>query len=292
MYRLTIANRRFCRGALAPRPGFALHSLAQYNSDDRPGAARAFGLGTHVGVMAVVADSPAARAGMRADDQLIAVNGRQLTTVNLRAPLPTDVSVETTQRMLTAAMQKGEVALLVTGSRGGHVVRFTAEQGCRSTAEFDPGTAVNASADGKRVMVSAGLLARCTDDGDIALVIAHELAHNLLHHAAKLARAGIVSGFLPGRGAADAAIEATEEEADALGVHLAMAAGYDLGHSAAFMNGLQQRPGFDRLPSTHPAPLRRLALLASAIADASSRPGLYGSIGQLAPVARTGPQYR
>jgi hypothetical protein len=291
MYRLAVANRRFCRGALAPQSGLALHSLAQYAPAERPGAARAFGLGAHIGVMAVVAGSPAARAGVRADDQLLAINGRQLANVTLDIPTPTDTFVKTIDQLLAAAMRKGEVALLMNGPGGDYLAHFTAEQGCRSTAEFDPGAAINASADGERLMVSAGLLARCTGDDDLALVIAHELAHNLLHHAARLARAGIVSGFLPSGAAASAAVEATEEEADALGVRLATAAGYDLSRSVAFIAGLQARPGFDRLPATHPAPARRLALLTAAIADANRRPGFYGLTGQAASLRRAGRRY-
>lgn len=78
IYRLTIANRQHCRGALAPQPGFALHSLEQYGSADRTRIAHYFSFDRYVSVMAVVADSPAARAGLRADDQLVSVNGTAL----------------------------------------------------------------------------------------------------------------------------------------------------------------------------------------------------------------------
>lgn len=273
MYRLTIANRRFCRDVLAPQPGFALHSLEQYGPADRAEAARSFRLGSHVGVMAVVANSPAARAGLRADDQLISVNGRELTPYDTESAVPTNAAVETAHRSLSAEMEKGEVTLLVTRADGDHSVRFTAEQGCPSSIELEPDNVVNASADGLRVMISAGLLERCATDDELAFVIAHELAHNLLHHAARLAREGIShNGLLPASQPGTAAMRETEEEADHLGVSLSIAAAYDLRGAVSFLNGLQMGDSWARSSSTHPAPERRLALLAAAIAERRGSP--------------------
>ena len=288
MYRLTIANRQHCRGAREPQPGFALHSLEQYGPADRKKVAQNFGLGAHVGVMAVVADSPAARAGLRADDQLVAVNGRELPSLAVDAAQPTNARLEAAREALLAEMQPGEVALLVTGSGGDHTVRFTPEEGCRSAAELVPGDEVNASADGRRVIVSAGLLERCATEDDLAFVIAHELAHNLLHHASRLARLGISSdGLLALAGSGTAEMRKTEEEADRLGVRLAMAAGYDLSGAGSFLSGLQARDREDGPPSTHPALDRRLALLTAAIAEARGRPGSDSSaFGQVASTSR------
>jgi membrane-associated protease RseP (regulator of RpoE activity) len=268
MYWLTTASRSICRDALAPQPGFALHGIEQYGAADREEAARIFGIGADLGVMGVVADSPAARAGLRADDHLIAVNGKSLPAAEPATAAPTNVRVEAARGAILAAMRNGEVALLVVGVGGQRTVQFTAEKGCNSVVELVPGTVVNASADGRRVVVSAGLLERCGTDADLALVIAHELAHNVLHHAARLARVGIAgaNGFLHATAAGTAEMRATEEEADQMGVRLAQAAGYDLGGAASFLSRLQGRDGAEPLSSTHPAPARRVALLAAAIA--------------------------
>ena len=287
MYRLAIGNRGICRDALAPQPGFALHGIEQYGPADRADVARSFGLGANVGVMAVVADSPAARAGLRANDQLVSVNGRELSALGAGATKPTNAPVEDARRSLLAEMRKGEVVLVVRGSEGDRIVRFTAEQGCRSAIELVPGDAVNASADGHSVVVGAGLLKRCATAEDLAFVIAHELAHNLLHHAARLARLGISNnGLLPATRSGSAEMRATEEEADRLGVRLAMAAGYDLSGAASFLGGLQVRDGKDRSPSTHPAPDRRLALLAAAIAEAGGGPASDASADRAASTRR------
>ena len=274
MYRLTVANRQRCRDSLAPEPGFALPSIEQYRPSDRTEAAQRFGLGPYVGVMAVVAGSPAARSGLRADDQLISVNGRELAPFGTNAVPPTIARVEAARHALVAEMQKGKVALLVTGKDGNRTVRFTAEEGCRSAVELVTGDVVNASADGQRVIVSAGLLRRCATEDELAFVIAHELAHNLLRHAARLARYGISqkNALLAGAGPGTAVMRETEEEAARHGVRLAVSAGYDLSGAASFLTGLQAREGMDRSPSSHPRPDRRLVLLTAEIAEANGRP--------------------
>jgi hypothetical protein len=271
MYRLVTHNRQFCRDALAAEPGFALHGLEQYGPADRKAAASSFRLGSPVGVIAVVADSPADRAGLRADDQLISVNGRKLPSLPTDATTPTNARVKATRNALLAEMAEGEVSLVVARADGERVVRFTADVGCRSTIELVPGDVVNASADGQSVIISAGLLERCATDGDLAFVIAHELAHNLLHHPAKLtgvgaSEKGLLSTSKPGT----AGMRRTEEDADRLGASLAMAAGYDLGSTASFLRSLPDQGDGDATSSTHPALGRRLALLAAVIADFGS----------------------
>src|ERR1700712_1892643 len=114
-------------------------------------------------------------------------------------------------------------------------VRFTAAVGCPSNVEFVPDDAVNAWADGSRVMVSAGLLRYCATDSDLALVLAHEMAHNLLHHRQRLAAEGITTDVAPPiTSAGMREMRETEEEADRFAVDLATTAAYDLSDAPTF----------------------------------------------------------
>lgn len=267
-YRLSIANAARCALVAVPQPGFVLHDIAQYAPADRSDAARAFGLDARPGVMAVVAGSPAERAGLRAGDRLHAVNGRALDQDDTGGA-PTRAAVERAEQLLVAAMARGPIVLRVSTPAGEREVRFAAELGCPSNVELIPGDAVNAWADGTRVMVSEGLLRRCATDGDLALVIGHEMAHNLMHHRRRLAAEGIVANaLLPTEGGSRdmREIRETEEEADRLAVSLAAMAAFDLGDAEPFLRGLLR--GGVAVAATHPAPERRLALLRAAIADA------------------------
>ena len=88
---------------------------------------------------------------------------------------------------------------------------------CASKFWLDTKSSLDAGADGDGVRVTEGLLAFTTqDDAELAAVVAHEMAHNLLGHRERL------SGNRSRK-----AILATETEADRLSVWLMANAGYD-----------------------------------------------------------------
>jgi len=259
-----------------PQLGFTLHGIEQYEVADWDRVAAGFALGQHAGVMAVVPFSPADKAGLTADDQLVSVNGRTLDRAATDpSDRPTRAFVERSQRIILQEMERGEVTLRVSDARGLRDVRLVPELGCTSNVELVPGPDVNAWADGERVVISAGIVAQCVTDDELALVIAHELAHNLLRHAERLARAHAETSADPA-GARSAAMPDTEEEADRLGVRLAAAAGYDLHGAGPFLSGLIGSIGPDQRANTHPGTALRLASLSVYVGEESAmrRPGL------------------
>ena len=274
-YRLSVANRRLCRGALAPQLGFVLHSIGQYGSGDRAEAARAFGLGDHFGVMAVVAGSPAAKAGLTADDQLVSVNGRELGGASVALTgAPARALVDRAQGILVEELSKGEISLRILRAGNPRDLRFAAEIGCRSDVELIPDGDVNAWADGGHIVIAAGLLRRCATDEDLALVIAHELAHNILHHGRRLALAGATRGPRPGlTGSELADMQQMEMDADRLAIGLVSGAAYDLSGAEAFLAGLLRDNAGPQAAATHPLPERRLGLLRAGIAAAGITDG-------------------
>ncbi len=265
-YRLAVANALRCATNATPQAGIVLHGLDQYRSSDREAAARRFNFGQHVAVMGVVSGSPADKAGVTAGDQVLAINEHRLD-----APVPGggfgQASIDLVRAKLVEAMRHGAVSLTVSSASGTREVRFTADFGCPSDVELYNGTDINAWADGSRVMIGEGLLRRCATDDDLALVIAHEMAHNLLHHRRRLAaEGGSANGLLPLSATASRAVLATEEEADRVAVVLANTAHFDLSGMAQFIGELTN----SGVPAgaTHPISSRRVALLKAAIVDA------------------------
>ena len=127
---------------------------------------------------------------------------------------------------------------------------------------------VNAWADGERVVVSSGIVEKCPSDDMLALVIAHEMAHNLLHHNRRLASATSAQGRQFQRyGEGSAAMLETEEEADRRAVSITAAAGYDLSEALPDLRGLMASDISVAVAATHPETERRLALLKTAIAQ-------------------------
>ena len=160
----------------------------------------------------------------------------------------------------------GTVSLRVLERNGEQQLDFTAFGGCPTKVTLIEDEAVNAWADGSSIRITTGLLARCQSDDDLALVLGHEMAHNLLRHRWRLVGRIGASGLLPSGEAAARELHDDEEEADRIAVSLSMAAGYDLGGAVEFMDGLLDR-SLAR-SETHPGPQRRLALLRDAISDA------------------------
>lgn len=161
----------------------------------------------------------------------------------------------------------GAVEARVAGHEGQQELEVTTPSGCPAKVTLIQDDAVNAWADGTGILLTTGLLARCKSENDLALVLGHEMAHNLLRHHQRLeSKDGGASGLLPSSEAATQNLHEIEEAADRFAVSLAMAAGYDLTGVAAFMDGLLDPGIVDS--ATHPGPDRRLALLRDAIFEA------------------------
>jgi predicted Zn-dependent protease len=165
-------------------------------------------------------------------------------------------------------MRLGAVTLSVSSASGVRSLSFAARVGCPSNVELVTGADVNAWADGSRVMIGEGLLRRCATDDELALVIGHEMAHNLLHHRRRLAAEGVsVNGLLPLTATASAEVRATEEEADRFAVALAATAHFDLLGVGDFISELMSSGA--PAGTTHPDVSRRVSLLRATIADMS-----------------------
>ena len=84
-HRLTIANAPICSETV-PAPGLVLHAIDQYEPAYRSAARATFGFAAPVAVETVVPGSAAERAGVRADDGLVAVAGHPQALVRRTPP--------------------------------------------------------------------------------------------------------------------------------------------------------------------------------------------------------------
>lgn len=223
-YRLTTANAALCRDR-APTPGWAIHSIGQYDPGLRDQARRSFGFDTAIAVEAVVPGSPADAAGVHANDGIVSVDGHILDAA---PPAKGSNSAGRDAAIETIATLSADRPLDVVLRRGGQTrsVRIAASPGCRSAFEVLLGPGMEASADGRIVQIGVRFFERYTDD-EVAVVIAHELSHNILHHALRLDAAGVKRGLLAEVGRNGRLFRLTEDQADLLGMHLLRNAGYD-----------------------------------------------------------------
>ena len=272
-YRLTTANAPLCR-SLAPTPGWAIHSLGQYDPALRDQARASFGFEKPIAVEAVVPGSAAAEAGVRAGDSIVSADDRPIGS---GAPGKDASSAARDAAVEQIAGLPADRPLAVELMREGRTrtVTIPASPGCRSAFEVLLGPGMTASADGRIVQIGVRLFERYNDD-EVAVVVAHELSHNILRHAARLEAAGVKRGLLSEVGRNGRLFRLTEDQADLLGAYLLRNAGYDPQIAVRFWHehGGDVDGGLFR-SRTHPSSSARAKALEAAIATMPAGHGFY-----------------
>jgi predicted Zn-dependent protease len=119
--------------------------------------------------------------------------------------------------------------------------------------ELAPGNAINANANGLVAQISGRLVNWVQNDDELALVIAHEIAHNLLDHQKKLSEKSALSGLATSLGLSGRAQRQMELEADRMGIIMAATAGYNYKIAPDFWAKLNSNnPLASFLATTHP----------------------------------------
>ena len=219
-----------------PRPypltGLLLHHLAEYSTEDRAEAAEQFGLSDGPGIVAVAAGSPAARSGLAAGDVLLSVNAIPFASAAAIAAEKDAkrrrTRIEETEAQLEEQLRLGSAQLEVLRDGRKRFVALQPLLGCEARARLARSSQANAFADGRYAIMTTKMLDFVRNDDELAVVLAHEIAHNLLAHPARLQSQKVPHGILRSFGKNASRVRATEEEADRLSVKLLWSSGYDL----------------------------------------------------------------
>jgi beta-barrel assembly-enhancing protease len=200
-------------------PGILVHDLSEYDKY-RDAALNVFGLGVGTNVSVIVPGSPAARAGLRPRDAIESING----------------VIENGAEAVRKLLEVGG-PFSITVNRQGHQLRIKvpAEAGCASRVVVIPSRKADAGADGTTVRIRSAIVDNTANDDELAFIIAHEMAHNILGHPQMLEK----------QGRRRARVLATEIEADQLGLKLMKAAGYDPHAAARFWTRFGSRNASD-----------------------------------------------
>lgn len=206
---LARANAPFC--ADAP-PGVGLLLLDAANFRDPPAIRAALGLTGDIAVGAVATDSPAARAGLRAGEEVLAIDDQPVDALPSVAPGDPRRLAGLHDRIGQALGQRGFMSLTLRD----RTVTLTGEAACASRFELAL-SGRRAVAEGSRVVIGREALDSNPQDAEAAVIVAHELAHNVLRHRVRLEAGGRLT----------AEVRRTEREADRLAVWLLTNAGHD-----------------------------------------------------------------
>jgi len=275
-FRVMTANTQYCGGSLAPAFGLSVLSLENLSETLRPVAASRLGLDNAVAIVHVVKDSPARRAGLAPGDRVVAVAGQRI---------PEGLEGTKTLAQVLARAQPDR-AIRFNVLRGGRELSFPLRPvaGCATRVVLSGQSERVAAHSPARIVVRRELLRYAVSDDELALVIAHELAHITQGHLRGSRRdraAGELGGFpvdarvtMPapeksagifGRGgppARDVFSPRQEIEADYVGMYFMARAGYDTAAVEPFWRKLTQ-PDVAGLPfvEIHPLTPERFAVI-------------------------------
>ena len=231
-HRMATANADLCTRT-DMLTGMVVHDLTQYDRGRRADVSRAFSLRSGFGVLQLVPDSAAERAGLRVDDEIIAV-GR--ASVEDHGALSTSTHsfrrMEQFSDMLQAQLARGPATLLIRRAGQLQALSLTGERGCGGQLTLANSASLNAWADGRHIVLTTGMAGFARSDDEIAFVIAHEMAHNILSHFSGPGRMRIF-GSLRARN--------YELDADGFAVRLMGEAGYRPDAGISFLQRSRQR---------------------------------------------------
>lgn len=256
-FRLAAAGADICPRT-APLAGLTLHAPSQYAPALREAARTLAGLRDRTSVLALAPASPAAKAGLRPGDGLVQINDTPVPTAE-RGRAGSYAEVAAAYALLERELRSRTVRIRVDRDGGTLDLMLVPVPGCASRVQLVPSPRVHAKADGAVLSVTTGLLAYVASDDELALVIAHEMAHNALGHRARLDAAGARRNLFGSYGSDTALVRETERAADRLAYFLMNRAGYDHRVAEAFWTRLHRGPASGTSASeSHPDLAARL----------------------------------
>lgn len=272
-FRIFAANVELCgeKGKIANKFGMQVSNSQAFANEYRAAAEKVLGSAGTFHVIAVPPDSPAGAAGIRDGDVLLSANG---------APLPSGESaIKELMSQITDFANKGETVVFRVRRNGvEHDAPVTPTKVCDYVYGIVQKSDVNAFADGKSVQITSGMMRFTGTDEELATVVGHELAHNLMGHIdSKRGNAALgllVDLLFAGFGvntqgafsnmAGQSYSQEFETEADYVGLYLMARAGYEIGGTPNFWRRMgTEHPGSIRTnhAASHPsAPYRFVSL--------------------------------
>jgi len=229
---LIVKNAVLCKTAARPLLGFTAKNRYSFPVELREAAAARLGKGDELRVIQVLEGSGAQRAGVQRGDALLSIAMK---------PIPQGPQAETEAARLLAPLlkQTTEVDVQVLRNEVPVTLKVVLTTACAYTVDIGNAPHVNAYSDGRRIMVTAGLLAEISDQ-ELAVILAREIAHNVQLHAntmqTRATMALVIDTLLPpkpdlsgfaGSAGLKTMDEKLDQEADRIALYMLARAGFN-----------------------------------------------------------------
>lgn len=271
---LVIANAPLCGARTTYQAGFSAVTRNSFGEDLADALQSVYGIEKDPTVYAIHKGTDAARH-LKERDVITRINGKKMGMLGAGIKDIAEIAAE--GNAYTLDVRRGtrefQVALMPVKT-------------CASAVHIEDEAKINASADGDDMFITIGMLRflRGDNDDELALVLGHELAHNIRSHI-ESKKANAVIGELLGtvvavstgldfrdlfiQIGAKAYSQDFESEADYVGLYYAARAGYGIEEAP----NLWRRMGADNPDSihlagtTHPSTAKRFLALKKAVAE-------------------------
>lgn len=276
-YPILASNADLCGDKVGPAYGMGIWNTYSIDSTYRDAAKNKYGVTKQPELFIAVKGSPAAKAGLKEGDKILAINDITIAPNRHAIRKMTDAVADNKYQAADFSIRRGEKEISVP---------VTPVKACNTTAAVIWGKQeVNAYADGKSIAIHEGMMKFAKDDNELALAIAHELAHNGMGHVESQTKNALGAGLLgfalevaviSAGGYADGSItnnmmavgqraysQDFEKEADYVGMYMLARAGFPTEGAANFWRRMaaENDAGAITTGGTHPtSPERFIAI--------------------------------
>jgi PDZ domain/Peptidase family M48 len=268
-YRLSAMNAGTCADPHM-LSGLVLHDLTEYEPALRSAISNAFSLHNGIGVLGVVPEGVAAQAGLQVDDEIVALNGRSVEdAISVYRGAQSYRRMDVFTKVLANTLTSGSADLLVRRHDQLVHIRLRGQPGCGGETLLINSSDLNAWSDGTHIFVSSAMMRVAPSDDQLAFVVAHEMAHNILGHSS----GGDTHGLLGLFGFGASKVRRQEVMADTVAVPIMSAGGYSPAAAAQLLETMRKILWWD-ISLDHPGFGERIRTVASAIARLNLQPNL------------------
>jgi len=262
-------NAPLCKGNARSLLGFTAKNAYSYSAQF-VSAAQSLGFDDRLQVTDVLPNSGAARSDVRRGDILQSIGDK---------PMPQGDNAEQQAAALLGPMVAKRTPLKLGLLRGTTqmTVNVPLTQACAFSIELGHADIVNAYADGRRVLITRGMLDFAHTDEELAYLIAKEMAHNALGHPGRQKMAATIGGIidnltrtqpdlstLAGTGGILPYNQDMDAAADTLALYMLVRAGYNIDNASRFWRRLAaEYPASvpNGYTAIHPSTTYRLAMI-------------------------------
>ena len=277
---LLVKNTPLCKSATRNIMGFTAKNQYSYSSELAQTANKLFKLTDHLQVVSILEGGGAERAGIKRGDIFLKVQNQTI---------PTGINAEIETARLLSTLMSHSANLPISIERNKQVYNFNIPLtlACAFNLELGNSDVIHAFNDGRRILITRGMLQVLNTDAELAAIIAREIAHSALKHTASLqmtaSAAQAIDGLIPvlRNNAGDAAIKDLkampsnlDQAADRVAIAMLVRAGYEAEQLPLSLQKLAAIKNNEKYTVAHPLTNERLKLMQEVIVQVKQKPSV------------------